>query len=69
VLLRGVGDPDRPGAELKALAPLADDGLVELESGWINVTARGRLVVRAVCMVFDRYLRAAQERGTYSRIV
>jgi len=55
--------------ELKALAPLADDGLVELESGWINVTARGRLVVRAVCMVFDRYLRAAQERGTYSRIV
>jgi oxygen-independent coproporphyrinogen-3 oxidase len=54
---------------MKMLERLADDGLVELEAGWITVTPRGRLVVRAVCMVFDRYLRAAQERDSYSRIV
>jgi len=55
--------------ELKDLEKLAADGLVELEDGWITITPRGRLLVRAVCMVFDRYLRAAQERNKYSRVM
>jgi len=34
------------------------------------VTPRGRLLVRAVCMVFDRYLREAQQRiAIYSRVM
>jgi oxygen-independent coproporphyrinogen-3 oxidase len=56
-------------AELAALKLLADDGLVELGSDWIAVTPKGRLLVRAVCMVFDRYLRASRERAGYSRVI
>jgi oxygen-independent coproporphyrinogen III oxidase len=56
-------------AELKDLQGLAADGLVEIDEEWIYVTPRGRLLVRAVCMVFDRYLRETEERGSYSRVM
>ena len=55
--------------ELEDLERLADDGLVELDGEWIHVTPRGRLLVRAVCAVFDRYLRQSQERVRYSRVM
>ena len=55
--------------ELESLKALEEDGLVELDDKWITVTPRGRLLVRSVCMVFDRYLRAGQERERYSRVV
>ena len=56
-------------AELADLGKLADDGLIELESDAIVVTARGRLLVRAVCMVFDRYLREKRPGATYSKVM
>jgi len=55
--------------ELEALAPLAEDGLVEVTDGAIAVTPRGRLLVRTVAMQFDRYLREARERAQYSRVI
>jgi len=55
--------------ELRDLAHLAEDGLVELDGDWIHVTPRGRLLVRAVCMVFDKYLRRTEERTRYSRVM
>jgi oxygen-independent coproporphyrinogen-3 oxidase len=55
-------------AELLELEALEADGLVELEAGWIHVTPRGRLLVRAVCAVFDRYLRETRDRSRYSRV-
>jgi len=55
--------------EMKALKALEEDGLVELEDDWIHVTARGRLLVRAVCMVFDRYLGMGQPLVRYSRVM
>ena len=55
--------------EMNDLRKLEKDGLVELEDDWINVTPRGRLLVRAVCAVFDRYLRQSQERVRYSRVM
>ncbi|HSJ98098.1 MAG TPA: coproporphyrinogen III oxidase, partial [Myxococcota bacterium] len=55
--------------EMRDLARLAADGLVELDEEWIHVTPRGRLLVRSVCMVFDRYLRAAEQRAQYSRVM
>jgi oxygen-independent coproporphyrinogen-3 oxidase len=54
---------------MRDLAVMEDDGLVELESDFIHVTPAGRLLVRAVCAVFDRYLRATDERKRYSRII
>jgi oxygen-independent coproporphyrinogen-3 oxidase len=56
-------------AELAELRGLAADGLVEMDREWIHVTPRGRLLVRAVCMVFDRYLRETRERARYSRVM
>jgi len=49
-------------AELRELASLAEDGLVQLEGEWIEVTLAGRPVVPVVCAAFDRYRRAARER-------
>ena len=55
--------------EMKELAALERDGLVELDDDWIHVTPRGRLLVRAVCMVFDKYLRAGRTLVRYSRVM
>ena len=44
-------------------------GLVELDSGAITVTPKGRLLVRNIAMVFDRYLRQDRERRRYSRVI
>ena len=48
--------------ELAQLAELERDGLVGIDPDWITVTLKGRLLIRNVCMVFDRYL--AQRSGT-----
>ena len=55
--------------ELKDLRALERDGLVELQPDWIVITPRGRLLVRAICMVFDRYLRARQQAASYSKVI
>jgi len=55
--------------ELRVLDRLERDGLVEMDEEFICVTPRGRLLVRSVCMVFDRYLREAQQRAQYSRVM
>ena len=56
-------------AELADLARLEEDGLVTIAPGQIDVTPRGRLLVRSICMVFDRYLREKRARATYSKVV
>jgi oxygen-independent coproporphyrinogen-3 oxidase len=55
--------------ELEALAPLAADGLVEIGPDRLQITARGRLLVRTIAMNFDRYLREAQQKAKYSRVI
>jgi len=55
--------------EFAALAPLAADGLVELSADNLRVTPRGRLLVRTVAMLFDRYLRESLQQGKYSRVI
>ena len=47
--------------EAAALQPLVDDGLLTLDAEWISVTSSGRLLIRNICMVFDRHL--AQTRA------
>ena len=70
IAIRYLLDFDRYFApELEDLARLADDGLVEMDDEWITVTPAGRLLVRAVCMVFDKHLRGTRERGRYSRVM
>ena len=55
--------------ELDALREMQDAGLVTVDAQWITVEPRGRLLVRAIAMVFDRYLRAERERARYSKVI
>lgn len=55
--------------ELEELQELEDAGLLCVEPDWIAITPRGRLLVRAICMVFDRYLRLDSETVRYSKVV
>ena len=55
--------------ELDDLADMESAGLVRIENDWITVLPAGRLLVRAIAMVFDRYLRADRERRRYSRVI
>lgn len=64
--------------ELNALEPMAMDGLVSLTSKEIRVLDSGRLLIRAICMVFDAYLntpaqapasQTSQEKMTFSQII
>ncbi|MCE2998559.1 MAG: oxygen-independent coproporphyrinogen III oxidase [Betaproteobacteria bacterium] len=56
-------------SELDELRGLAADGLVRLDDEWIHVTPRGRMLIRNVCMVFDRYLQRERETMRYSRVI
>jgi len=56
-------------AELEELKAMEKESLVAIDDEWITVTPRGRLIVRAVCMVFDRYLRAERTRAQYSKVI
>lgn len=51
--------PEHFAAELEALGPMAEDGLVKLDGGVIEVTPRGRFLIRNVAMAFDAYLAPA----------
>jgi len=65
----GVSFADYFAPDLAALVPLAADGLVELDGRSVRVTPRGRLLVRTVAMQFDRYLREAQAKAQYSKVI
>jgi oxygen-independent coproporphyrinogen-3 oxidase len=56
-------------SELRQLEPLAESGLVQMESDGVRVTAMGWYVVRAIAMVFDRHLQAAKTAERFSRII
>lgn len=54
--------------ELKQLVSLAEDGLLELTNTTIEVTAKGRLLIRNICMVFDAYFKPATGQQ-FSRVI
>jgi oxygen-independent coproporphyrinogen-3 oxidase len=64
----GIAFTDYFADALTDLRPLADDGLVTIGEGRIDVTPSGRLFLRNIGMCFDRYLKeAASEKPRYSR--
>ena len=56
-------------AELAQLRAMKEDGLVSMDGDWIGVSAKGRLLIRNVCMVFDRYLAKPSAGPRYSKTV
>ena len=55
--------------DLRLLQPLVDDGLVALQASGLQVSAKGRLLVRNICMCFDRYLRQQAHQQSFSRVI
>jgi len=55
--------------ELTRLAPLQRDGLVELYPNRIQITSTGRMLLRAVAMVFDRHLTSESSDRRYSQTI
>ncbi len=56
-------------AELADLREMEKNGLLRIDDQWITVLPAGRMLVRAIAMVFDRYLRADRERTRYSKVI
>ena len=54
---------------LAQLQPLVADGLVQIGADRIEVTARGRLLLRNIAMCFDRYLQRPAERPRFARAI
>jgi oxygen-independent coproporphyrinogen-3 oxidase len=56
-------------AELADLADMEKAGLLTIDDQWISVQPKGRILVRVIAMVFDKYLRSDRERVRYSKVI
>jgi len=54
--------------ELRALVPMAIEGLLTLTDEGLKVLPLGRLLIRRICMTFDAYINQPSER-LYSKII
>jgi oxygen-independent coproporphyrinogen-3 oxidase len=54
--------------ELNSLQSMAEDGLIDMTHNEIQVSAKGRLLIRNVCMVFDAYFKPASKQQ-FSRVI
>lgn len=55
--------------DLALLKPLMDDGLIHQTEPGLQVSPKGRLLIRNICLCFDTYSRAAAKRQQFSRII
>ena len=55
--------------ELSRLASMQKDGLLTLDDEGIHVTRKGRLLIRNICMVFDKYLTSENLKNRYSKVI
>lgn len=56
-------------AECEDLLKMQADGLVGINNDTLHVLPAGRLLVRNICMVFDRYLREKGSRKRFSKVI
>ncbi len=56
------------GQELEDFSAMVEDGLIEMDVNGITVLPAGRLLIRNICMVFDRYLREKSQQR-FSRVI
>ncbi len=55
--------------EIELLAPFIQDGLLKESEDLIQVTCRGRLLIRNICMMFDAYLNELQMTQSFSKVI
>jgi oxygen-independent coproporphyrinogen-3 oxidase len=54
--------------ELKELLPMQGDGLITITASGLQVLPVGRLLIRNICMVFDKYL-AQKNQQQFSKVI
>ncbi|WP_428946385.1 oxygen-independent coproporphyrinogen III oxidase [Pantoea sp. FN060301] len=55
--------------DLALLTPFIEDGLVECHGKGLQVTPKGRLLIRNICMCFDVYMRQKARMQQFSRVI
>lgn len=55
--------------DLQLLKTFIDDDLVEVTEDEITVDLRGRMLIRNICMSFDKYFRAKARQQQFSRVI
>ena len=55
--------------EIEELKAMEKNGLVRVERDCITVLPAGRMLVRVISMVFDRFLRADKQKTRYSKVI
>jgi len=63
----GIVFADYFAKELEQLHVMQNDGLLTMNAEGIRVLSAGRLLIRNICMVFDKYL--AQKQQQFSRVI
>jgi len=64
----GLRFDDYFATEVEVLKTMQQDGLLEMDAISIRVQAQGRLLIRNICMVFDRYMREPSMQR-YSKVI
>ncbi len=54
--------------ELQAVKVFAEDGLLTLDENDIYITAKGRLLIRNICMAFDAYIKPGTQ-NRFSKVI
>lgn len=55
--------------EMRRLGDMAQDGLLSIDGPRVEVLPAGRLLIRNICMVFDRYLADSGQQGRFSKVI
>ena len=55
--------------ELSMLQTFIEDDLVTLDSDKVQVTNRGRLLIRNICMIFDAYMNELHSINSFSKVI
>ena len=55
--------------EIKRLESLASDDLIDLEDSGISITEKGRLLLRSIAVVFDRYIDQSENDNRFSKAI
>ena len=55
--------------EIRRLQALADDGLIALDDKGVTITPKGRLLLRSIAMVFDRYIDHEDNDNRFSKAI
>ena len=56
-------------AEIPVLRAMQEDDLLSLSDAGIVIKPKGRLLIRNICMVFDRYLKKQASSNTFSKVI